>query len=511
MEATAQPAYEPRMVPIDQLYPSKTNPRKTFDQAKLDEMATNIGKVGLLEPLVVRQNGSAGKFEVICGERRYRAAKKAGLAELPVTVRQISDEDVLEIQIIENVQRDDLTELEEGQGYRELLKLKGPDGKPIHTVQSIATKIDRPVAHIYARMKLADAEAPVQKAVQSGKISASHAIELARIHDPKDQVEMFHQVTQREMSVARLKETIKRELHCELKAAPFPQDSTTLVPAAGSCTACSKREGGTCTDRGCYHGKTDAFLTLRFRELSASGGLAVLKISENYTRKPYNRPELPKEVLTSEQYREARAQKCEHQQKALWMDGSNIGKTATVCTEKKCKTHWGASQYGPSPAELARRKAAEAKARLEAKAEKLAVAAVVAKVTKPAFSRSDLAALALCLFGEMHNDKQKELLPLFAIEPKKQQYGNGFWAATARWIEAASDVDLCKFLLAAVLVTAPDPAMSYHKERASALADACRRYKVDLEAIKKEVNQEATAKKAGLQTSAKPKVKAAGK
>ena len=113
------------MLPIDKLEPSKTNPRKRFDKNKLKELAISIDTQGVLQPLLVRQVSlfkDTGRYEIISGERRYRAAKIAGLEVLPCFIRNLSNMQVLHAQVIENLQRDDLHPLEEAEGYERLIK-----------------------------------------------------------------------------------------------------------------------------------------------------------------------------------------------------------------------------------------------------------------------------------------------------------------------------------------------------------------------------------------------------
>jgi ParB/RepB/Spo0J family partition protein len=159
---------------------SKSNPRKTFDAAKLTELAASIKEHGVLQPILVRPNGKAGTYELVAGERRYRAAQEAGLAEIPALVRELTDTQVLEIQVIENLQRDDLHPLEEADGYRQLAKTKGYD------VARIAERIGRSVKYVYDRMKLAGLVDEARKIFLDGRITAGHAILLARLK-PEDQ------------------------------------------------------------------------------------------------------------------------------------------------------------------------------------------------------------------------------------------------------------------------------------------------------------------------------------
>ena len=110
-------------LPINEIKPNKGQPRKTFRSEELAELADSIKQNGILQPLLVRKKGPG--YEIVAGERRYQAAKAAGLTEIPVVIRDISDDDVFKLALIENLQRSDLSPLEEAQGYRQLIKEKG--------------------------------------------------------------------------------------------------------------------------------------------------------------------------------------------------------------------------------------------------------------------------------------------------------------------------------------------------------------------------------------------------
>ena len=110
------------VLPISKVKPNKGQPRKTFDETELSELADSIKQNGILQPILVRKHGTS--YEIVAGERRYQAAKLAGLDEVPVVIREISDEDVFKLALIENLQRSNLTPLEEARGYRQLLDEK---------------------------------------------------------------------------------------------------------------------------------------------------------------------------------------------------------------------------------------------------------------------------------------------------------------------------------------------------------------------------------------------------
>ncbi len=180
-------------VSVAHMAPGGTNPRKSFDKVALDELTSSVREHGVLQPVLLRP-WPAGKkppkstkgvdvgflnYEIVAGERRWRAAQAAGLAEIPALVRELTDTQVLEIQVVENLQRTDLHPLEEADGYRRLVAAK-------YDVARIAERVGRSVAYIYDRLKLANLVDEARELFLAGKIQAGHAIVLARLK-PEDQ------------------------------------------------------------------------------------------------------------------------------------------------------------------------------------------------------------------------------------------------------------------------------------------------------------------------------------
>ncbi len=162
-------------VPTADLKPSPTNPRKFFGQASLRELADSLAGVGMLQPIVARRNGKG--YEIVAGERRWRAAQMAGLAKVPVVVRVLSDEQVLRVQLVENKQREDTTALEEARGYRALMKF---DPKK-YTAAAIGAMIGLSEKYVWDRMKLLDLVPEAQAILDQGLMTAGHAILIARL------------------------------------------------------------------------------------------------------------------------------------------------------------------------------------------------------------------------------------------------------------------------------------------------------------------------------------------
>lgn len=163
------PEGEQRMLAIDQLRGGKFNPRKDFREDELAELADSIRVKGLVQPILARPDPSGQGYEIVAGERRWRAAQKAGLHQVPVIVRELDDREVLELAIIENVQRSDLNAIEEAGGYRDLVERFG------YSQEQMAEIIGKSRSHVANTMRLLKLPESVQAMVQMGKLSAGHA------------------------------------------------------------------------------------------------------------------------------------------------------------------------------------------------------------------------------------------------------------------------------------------------------------------------------------------------
>ena len=169
-----------RALPIESLRPNPEQPRRTFTQAHLDELADSIRTKGILQPIIVRPDpGSEGMFEIVAGERRWRAAQLAQLHEVPVLVREFTDTEVLEVAIIENIQRADLNPIEEAAGYRQLMFKFG------HTQEKLAEALGKSRSHIANLMRLLNLPETVQSMVSEGTLSAGHARALITAPNPE--------------------------------------------------------------------------------------------------------------------------------------------------------------------------------------------------------------------------------------------------------------------------------------------------------------------------------------
>lgn len=172
-----QPRNPDRVLPIESIVPNPDQPRRRFTEEALAELAASIAEKGVIQPLIVRPR-DGGMFEIVAGERRWRAAQRAQLHELPVLVREFDDVEVLEIAIIENIQRADLNAVEEAAGYRQLMDRFG------HTQEKLAEALGKSRSHIANLLRLLSLPQDVQDLLQDGRLSAGHARALITSPDP---------------------------------------------------------------------------------------------------------------------------------------------------------------------------------------------------------------------------------------------------------------------------------------------------------------------------------------
>ena len=219
---SGQPKERIQTIKTEQIHASRFQPRLTFSQEKIEELARSIQEKGVIQPILVRENGE-GRYELIAGERRLRAVKHLGLPEIPAIVRRVADADLLEISIIENIQREELNAIEEAKAYRRLAQEFG------HTQDHIANRVGKDKTSISNLLRILNLPEEIQENITKNMISFGHAKVLLSLGDAKQQMLFCERIIQKGLSVRqaeqitggsrpRTKSARKREVNAELKA-----------------------------------------------------------------------------------------------------------------------------------------------------------------------------------------------------------------------------------------------------------------------------------------------------
>jgi ParB/RepB/Spo0J family partition protein len=270
-------------LPVAEIVASPSNPRKRFDDAYIAELADSIRNHGLIQPITVRPlsldalfafnkrvhpDDERPVYEIVVGECRWRAAKLAGLVEIPAFWRELDDRQVLEIQVVENLQRRDVHPIEEAEGYQALIRHHG------YSADQIAAKIGKSRSYVYGRLKFADLCRDAREAFYEGRLDASSALLIARIPGETLQKKATKEITcgydNQPLSFRNAKNHILARYTLSLTQATFSPTDATLLPKAGACSECPKLSSNcrdlfnditdpdVCTDPDCFEAKRQA-------------------------------------------------------------------------------------------------------------------------------------------------------------------------------------------------------------------------------------------------------------
>jgi ParB family chromosome partitioning protein len=191
-----------RRMPVDRVYSNPAQPRQRFDEDALADLAASIREHGVLQPILVRPRAD-GHYQIVAGERRWRASKMAGLTEIPAIVEQIDDEAALEIAIIENLQREDISPLEEAEIFERMTNEHG------YSLRKLATKLGKDKGYLENRLRLVHAPEDVRELVAVRSDTLSHAYELMKVDDPRKRRRLAKQVAAGELSLVKLRQRIE--------------------------------------------------------------------------------------------------------------------------------------------------------------------------------------------------------------------------------------------------------------------------------------------------------------
>jgi ParB family chromosome partitioning protein len=527
MTNTVQTQSEYRDLPIDWLVESPTNPRQTFDEDGMQELAASIREHGVLQPLLVRPHAER-RFEIVFGARRYRGAAMAEKETVPVCIREMTDAQVLEAQLVENLQRRDVHPLHEAQGFAALLRLE----EPKYSIELIAAKCGKQSGYVASRLRLTELAPAAVEAFTKDEIGLGHALLLAKLQ-PGQQEEALTACWQESyaggskakrilLPVRHLREWIEHNILLELATAPFSKEDATLVPEAGSCHDCSKRTGhntllfegiaaqhDSCSDPACYAAKVDAHVK---QTIAAKPKLVQITTA-------YGKPAEGSALVPRNQYVEIRQEKpknkyqqdapefktCKYTTEAIVADGTDKGELRKVCAHPDCPVHHPRKQQRRADSDAATKAAQEKQRRDEAIANTtgIRVLAAIVEAVPVRLMKRDLLFVAERLAALVDERRLEVVARQHGIKREKDSDSIAkLFAAYLRRTEES--------VLGSVLVELSILLTAARQQTTQALTDAAAYYKVDTDAIAAKVKQEFAAKdkvKAGKKAAPKPPAK----
>ncbi len=491
------------------LIESSTNPRKAFDEERLEELAESIRSKGILSPLVVRPVN--GHFEIVAGARRYRAAQRAGLKEIPVRVGAFTDAEALEIQIIENIQRADVHPFEEAQGFRALLDREGAE----YTIEKIAAKTGKAASFIAKRLKLLDLTQPAADALLAGHIGVEHALLIAKLAPEIQEKALAHCFDGYFAATTR-------------NGASYPRAdcrrglSKTYTSASSRCRF-RRTMKRFCRKPGVARTVRSVLDSIRSSSLKFVKTLApmpnvsiaswtvtsfsawrsmpnLVMISEKYNITGET-PILPRrnyvEVITrkAKQGKDARPEQrvCNHLTPAIYADGLDKGRLVKVCADRTCKVHFHEQQK-------------EEKQRLQWKAEKTAtnrklkqtisfrhrLMADVLKRVKPQFGTEEMRMVAGFALRSLSHELACRLAKRHGLQNPKDPRDYQMAEKARTLYKKADAAGLARLIFEAILVGCVERT-SENKDD-DPLTTAAALYEIDTKALRAVVSKEAKEK-----------------
>lgn len=235
-ESAMQPSTQqsPLLLPLQKIEPNRLQPRKSFNEEELAALADSIRQHGVIQPLTVRLLDT-GYYQIIAGERRWRAARMAGLREVPVVIIEADDKKAMELALIENLQRADLTPIEEARGYQQLI------GEYGLTQEQVADRVSKSRPAVANAMRLLSLPDELLSMVESGKLTAGHARALLSIKDERQQLAVAQKVVNLQLSVRQTEAMCKKLLKAEQKPGPKPVEVDYLAECEKTLTRCLGR------------------------------------------------------------------------------------------------------------------------------------------------------------------------------------------------------------------------------------------------------------------------------
>jgi ParB family transcriptional regulator, chromosome partitioning protein len=414
-----------QFIQISACVESQTNPRgKKFNGPDFDELVTSIQQKGVLVPVLARSI-DGDKYEIVAGNRRFRAAKQLNFLDVPAYIVEMTDVEAREAQIVENLQRADIHPLEEGKAYRDLIEKSGYD------VAAVAAKVGKSETYVRDRLVLTDLVKEGQTAFRDELITVGHASLVARLDD-KMQREALDDCLHIEQdpkwrdvpTTAELREWIQRRMYQESMKTPPRVNDEEMKAVLGGCEECKGKGGDlfgknavdACTNPKCYAQRMAAYI-----EIQMMKNPNLVRLSGNYSNID--------DIIGTSSYHEINGKKdhCDHEQKGIVVSNSGIGHTKTICRAPECEKHWKheapGGHYKPSAEEREARKKAKQKEIEKKQKEDAAFLAALENVKWP-MSEKSLGVLLDCMFGRFGYSYMQPVAKRHGIQAvKKTQNG----------------------------------------------------------------------------------------
>lgn len=348
-------------IDIEQIQLSGTNPRKFFKNESIEELAGSIKKNGLIQPITVRpitpdqrsaKNNEMINFELVAGERRLRASTKANLESIDAIVREMDDEEAFDIQVVENLQREEIHPLDEADGFRRML------ASDRYTIDEIAARMGKSKTFVTRRLKLNDLVDDFRRKFYEDEILLGHALLICRLEEA-DQDTLYQELWvdgawRGEPTVKELKNHIETRVLREISEATFEPDDVTIYPEAGSCSNCPKRSGANlslfpdiedgdrCFDSACFAQKTRLALERRVEEVTSSDNDVYLVRSSHSDANMEMINELEESghsvLVEWDDFVKRTNKDLEGTKKGLFLNGYSTGEIVNIVLEKTAAT-----------------------------------------------------------------------------------------------------------------------------------------------------------------------------
>lgn len=355
-----------RMIALTLIDPPPTNTRTIFKAQSLDELTTSIKQKGVLQPILVREieapSSKQVRFQIIAGERRFRASQRAKLREIPAHIKNMSDAEALDAQLVENLQRENIHPLDEADG---MLRLKEEMQLEI---ADVAQRLAKDTRYVARRLSLTNLIEEAREDFRNDLITLAHALEICRLSPEIQTVALAacyerksiwnqkaqsydHQADKEKPArhVRSLQSWIEQNIHLNLSKAPFKLDDARLREDGLTCIECPQRTGfnqslfhdikntDTCLNPLCFQAKIQTLVQVRMAEVETKSGKPAAYIS------PYYSPNRAKDSIGKSDYQqiERKADRCEYAEQAVYAEGEEVGRVIWICRERGCKDHMG--------------------------------------------------------------------------------------------------------------------------------------------------------------------------